>query len=106
MIKVVVYEPQKEPYVKEIENGLKPMQDLVGGYIEIFPWDGLDVVVNEEGKLQALTPNRVVASPDGTKVLDILVGTFFITKHDEEGDSISLNDEDIENAKNFFPIKA
>jgi hypothetical protein len=32
MIKVVVVEPQKEPYVKEIENSIDSFQKEVDGY--------------------------------------------------------------------------
>ena len=34
-IKVIVVEPEKEPYIKEIDNTLEAKQELVGGDIEI-----------------------------------------------------------------------
>ena len=33
-MKILVVEPEKEPYVKEIENELSDMQKVVGGLIE------------------------------------------------------------------------
>ena len=33
IIKVLVKEPYKSPYVKEIEDKLKNLQEIVGGYI-------------------------------------------------------------------------
>ncbi len=35
-IKVLVIEPEKEPYAKFIENTLKSLQDEVGGCIQPF----------------------------------------------------------------------
>lgn len=50
-MKVLVVEPMKKCYTKEI-NGLEEMQALVGGYIQaIYPFpDKAAVVCNEEGK--------------------------------------------------------
>jgi len=31
---IIVYEPNKEPYVKEIEGSLKSMQGIVGGILK------------------------------------------------------------------------
>ena len=50
-MKVLVVEPLKECYAKEI-GGLEEMQALVGGYIQaVYPFeDPVAVVCNEEGK--------------------------------------------------------
>lgn len=58
-MKVLVVEPMKECYTKEI-NGLEEMQALVGGYIQaIYPFpDKAAVVCNEEGKNLGLPFNR------------------------------------------------
>ena len=61
-IAVLIVEPGKEPYVKEIASGLE-----VGGYIEaIYPYeDPVALVCNEEGKLEGLPLNRALRDEDG-----------------------------------------
>ena len=84
-IKVLLYEPCKEPRMVEIDNSLKAMQDVVGGYIEVLsPWSNDVVIVcNEEGKLRGLEPNGVVRFYQGntaTSHYDIICGTFFVAQ--------------------------
>ena len=76
-MKVLVVEPLKECYTKEI-NGLKEMQALVGGYIQaVYPFeDPVAVVCNEEGKNLGLPFNRPLLDEHGLPY-DIICGTFF-----------------------------
>lgn len=100
MIKIVIVEPNKAPYAKEIENTVEAKQAIVGGYIEAvrLPQD-FYIIVNEEGKLQGLEPNRMIRG------FDMLVGTFFITKSNHKGDFVSLTDQDAEAAiRKFTPL--
>lgn len=78
-IKVLVVEPAKAPYVKEIDGSLESMQDLVGGGIEAaYPYDEpVALVCSGEGKLAGLQPNRYLRLEDGTPY-DIVCGTFFL----------------------------
>lgn len=72
LLKVVYVEPNKRPYVAEIENTLRQLQRAVGGNIElVHNGDGTGIVCNEEGKLNNLPGNRKVGS-------DIIVGNFYI----------------------------
>lgn len=68
-IRVAVIEPGKPPIVQLVENTLKTMQDLVGGYVEQVPVldQEYKMLVNEEGLMLKLKPNfgRIV----GTAVL-------------------------------------
>lgn len=52
-MRILVVEPQKAPYEKQIENGLKPLQESVGGYIQaIYPFvDPVAIIVNVESLL-------------------------------------------------------
>lgn len=52
-MKVLVVEPMKKPYTKEIDGSLKSMQELVGGTIEVvYPFDDpVALICNDEGKL-------------------------------------------------------
>lgn len=77
-IKVYAKFPKKPPFIAEIDNDLKAMQEFVGGYIEAVPIDGLILVCNEEGKFMGLPAN--VRLP-----WDTIVGTFFICGTDGEG---------------------
>ena len=40
-ITVLVVEPEKKPYVKDIDPGLRSLQKEVGGFIEaVYPFEG------------------------------------------------------------------
>jgi uncharacterized protein DUF3846 len=96
-IQVVIVEPDKKPYKKTIDNSLEAMQAIVGGYIENVRIAStqkgamVSLIVNEEGKLIGLPVNRVIRGRGGQ---DILVGTFFVTASNGEGDQISLTDQE------------
>jgi len=59
-LKVLFVEPNKVARFIEIEDDLKVMQDIVGGYIaEYLPFDDdVALVCNDEGKLDGLPLNR------------------------------------------------
>ena len=96
-IKVIVVEPQKEPYAKEIYNTLSAKQELVGGLIECVPSmfdekDSYDFMVNEESKLIGLPFNRYIYDCQ-----DIVCGTLVLIKSNiETGELVTLNDNEIE----------
>ncbi len=100
-MKVLVVEPLKPCRVQEIE-GLKDMQELVGGDIEaVYPFDDpVAVVVNGEGKLLGLPFNRPLLDKNGVPY-DIVCGTFFVTGLGTE-DFVSLTDNQIQYYKELF----
>ena len=101
-ITVLVVEPLKECYTKEI-CGLKEMQALVGGYIEIVPLSDTEpvlAVLNEEGKLLDLPYNRALTDDNGIPY-DIICGTFFVAGVDGE-DIGSLTQEQIARYKEKY----
>ena len=87
--------------VETEENGnipLKTMQSIVGGWIERWELhghglEGLDLFLNEEGKLNGLSYN-----PKATVLAeilfhnDVIVGDTFVCAHDGEGRSVGLSD--------------
>ncbi|OQB11475.1 MAG: hypothetical protein BWY15_02457 [Firmicutes bacterium ADurb.Bin193] len=88
-IKVVLVEAGKPPYVKTIGNSIESMQKAVGGDIQMLGLSvGETLVCNDEGKLLGLAGNRRIGD-------DIIAGTFFITGDNEDGELVSLNDEQI-----------
>ena len=90
------WEVGKECEVKEIESGLASLQAVVGGLIERYPiGENLDLVLNEEGKMMGLPWNRPLFDEEG-KVFDLVAGTCFLIRADDEGGFISVTDDDIE----------
>lgn len=88
-LRVLVKQVGQPPKEREISKDLKTMQAIVGGCIEPVHIGGnVFAVVNESGRLRNLPVN-----------CGGLVGDFFITKYDAEGDELSLTDTDIEKAK-------
>ena len=82
---VLVVEPMKKPYMKDIDSGLHSLQRAVGGYIEaIYPYeDKVGLVCNEEGKMEGLPLNRAIYSKNG-EMFDIIAGTFLIVGLSED----------------------
>ena len=89
MIKVLKIEVGEPPEIKEIPNELRGLQHEVGGFIEcVYLDDGAIAVVNEEGKLNGMEPNRRLGA-------DIICGPFFICRDNSDGDFASLSEEQI-----------
>ena len=78
-ITVLIVEPGKEPYAKEIDSGLESLQHEVGGYIQaVYPFEEpVAIVCNEEAKLEGLPLNRALRDEDGD-IYDIVAGTFMV----------------------------
>lgn len=88
-IRVVVKEPLMPARICLIDGELEAMQNLVGGYIEPYPYnDDIDIYLNEEGKLIGLKPNLKIIHDN--MIVDVIVGTVFFAKVDEEGNTVSL----------------
>ena len=101
-ITVLVVEPGKRPYRKEIENELHSLQQAVGGYIEaVYPFsDPVAIVCCEEGKLCGMSLNRALRDEQG-QIYDVLAGTFLIVglTRDDFG---SLSDALLQKYSNHF----
>ena len=84
-LSVLVVEPMKEPYVKEIDPGLHALQAEVGGDIAAsYPFDDpVGLVLNDEGKLVGLELNRSLRDEHG-EIYDIVAGTFLVVCLGEE----------------------
>ena len=81
--------PHDNPKPVQLDDSLAALQKAVGGYIEfvhIITFDGIRYVmlVNEEGKLIGLEPNRRLGDED------VLVGDCYICAIDEEGNHIDM----------------
>lgn len=93
---------------REIKNSLECLQGIVGGLIEIpylsteLAEKGIDMIINEEGKLIDLKTSFLILDKENGKVLDDIRGNVIFTSHDEEGNTTSLNEEQIEYLSNHL----
>ena len=96
MLRVLILEPNKEPYTAEIQDCLRAKQSVVGGLIEPVYFDETNETIiycDEEFLLKDCEPNRIVGQL-------MIHGTFMIVGNgeNEEGEGIetSLTDSQIE----------
>ena len=92
-INVLMIEPGKVPYMKEIESSLESLQREVGGYIEVvYPYEDMcGIITGEEAKLNGSPYNRALRDEDG-EIYDIIAGPFMIVGLGEE-DFTSLDEK-------------
>ena len=82
-------------YLSEMEYSLEAEQEFVGGYIQVISLnENIDAVLNDEGKILQLPPNRVWFSEDGEPI-DIICGNIFCCRHNDEGEFTDIKEEDI-----------
>lgn len=105
-IRALKVEPNKIPEVVELDNDLDSLQKAVSigapyqGYIEfVHAESGVALMMNEEGKLINLAPNRICAN-------DLIVGVFYVVGDNGRGGITSLPDHKIEKYKKFFGEKS
>ena len=99
---VLVVEPMKKPYVKEIDPGLHSLQAEVGGDIATaYPFsDPVGLVCNDEGKLIGLELNRGLRDEHG-EIYDIMAGTFLVVGLSEDSFT-SLTPEQVQKYTEHF----
>lgn len=105
-LKVVIVEPSKQPYAKEIDNTLDEIQSIVNGNFETAPLyldiNGKEhfllIALNDEGKYNGCVPNRRYYGGD------VIHGTFFVTAFDGQDDYRSLTDEETAAVIKFYEI--
>ena len=87
---------------REIKNTLPTLQAIIGGKIEIpfisraFTDMGINIIINEEGKLLDLKPSIIFVDKQKNEVVDTVHGNVIFASHDEEGNIISLSSKQIE----------
>ena len=88
-MKVMIKKVGRDPEVVEINDELSVYQEIVGGYIEVFPlWDDILCICNEEGKLNGMLPNFTFYS-------DVICGdVIFVSARGE--DFVGLSDLQID----------
>lgn len=91
-----------EEGLEQVENKLEPIQKFVGGHIESLSiTEDLVMIMNEEGKINDLTPTAALMDSDGEKILDIIYGDFFVCREDmgEMVDIVPAEDKEFIRAK-------
>lgn len=99
-IKVLIKEPDKEPYVKEIEDTLEAKQEIVGGLIELVRipcLKNVDLYVNEEFLIEQLPGNFWVGEYENCMCGNCL----FIGYDDKEDEYVDLTDKQINKIKKY-----
>ena len=105
-IRVLKVAPGAYPEIVTLKNDLTSLQEAVSigadyrGLIEILELDDTTcLLLNEEGKLIGLEPNRRFGK-------DILCGVFYVTGQDREGNLASISDSALEEySARFFDIE-
>ena len=101
-ITVLVVEPEKKPYVKDIDSGLASLQKEVGGYIQaVYPFEEpVAIICDEEAKLKGSQLNRTLRDDEG-HIYDVVAGTFLVVGMGEE-DFTSLHPDHIKKFSDFY----
>ena len=102
LIKALMVEPNKPPCDIDLQNDLDSLQKAVSigadyqGLIEfVYLEDNVSILCNEEGKLIGLEPNRRLGD-------DILCGVFYVVAENDEGELISLTQEQQDRYSKMF----
>ncbi len=97
LLRILKVVPGEKPYEKEIKNDLRSVQAEVGGglFEPVCLGNGLVLCCNEEGKLNGMAPNRWL---DG----NIICGPFFLVGEDDQGEFVSLTDEQLAQCQERF----
>lgn len=109
--KVMVYDAVTlELTRKEIDKDYRALQKEVGGCIEApiladeLERNEIDTFINEEGKLLSLPVSACVLD-DKDQVVDLIAGNIVFASHDEDGDTVSLTDEQMAIVENLCANK-
>ena len=96
MLTIIACRLGEEPKVEQMKPGIDAMQAFVGGYVEAVRLEGaygcagVDLYCDEEFLLKGRAPNRWVSR-------ELLIhGDFFISAHDDEGETVSLTPAQVE----------
>ena len=103
-IKVLIVEPNKAPYAKEIAVGLNALQDEIGGNIQaVYPFkEPVALLCDDEGKVKEKPLNRILRD-EQNKPYDVIAGTFLIVGLGEQN-FVSLDSKLLNYFLNKFKV--
>lgn len=97
-IRVLIFEPRRDPRAVVIDNTLDTLRNYVGGNIQAVNPTHVDspavLICNVDGKSVGFVPNRFLLDKDGA-AYDCVFGTFLIAGDGDE-EFTSLTDEQIQ----------
>lgn len=97
-IRVLIVDPTMDPYSTYIINTLEEKQKIIGGLVQFIELENnVDLICNDEGKLNNLPMNRIIKD-------DVVCGTFIIAGQ-RNGETISLNERQIRKYKKYFKLR-
>lgn len=99
---ILVVEPGKPPYPRQIPDTLQAMQEIVGGDIDAtYPYeDPVALIFNSSGKFAGLQPNRLLRLENGDPY-DVVCGTFFLAGLGGET-FVSLTSEQLQKYESLY----
>lgn len=99
MIKVIVKDPGKDPEVMEIQNDLKVLQELVGGYVQsVTMADDLMMLMDDDGRMKGKNANVFF-----TKYDDFIFGPVVFTGVNGK-EFASISDKYLEGIPGVIPV--
>ena len=97
-MKILIIEPNKQPYTERIWNDLESLRKKIGQEIEVIEYNKVLIVYNARGLADNMPINRYIDEL-------AIRGTFVITGNNtKELDFESLNDEEIEKYTEMFTL--
>ncbi len=99
-VKVITKLPNEKAKVEEIPNDFNFVSEFVGGLIDstFLPTDeDIDVIVNDSSLTLGMNPNIVTPEYEG-----VLAGPLIFCTHNEEGNMVSLSDEQIKKTMKYI----
>ena len=96
MNKILIVEPNKNPYIKIVENVEQSIIEIVGeeiGYLELE--EEIDIVYNDYARKMKI--NRTIKD-------NYIIGTFVVVAHKNDN-WVSLNNEQIKKYKEVFKLR-
>ena len=98
-IRVISVPVGRQAYAKEIDRGLKALQNEVGGLIQVlYPFeDEIALICNDEGKLMGLPLNRALKMDglSGIQIYDIISGDFLVAFAPSDSENFESMPDDL-----------
>ena len=99
-VKVITKLPNEKAKITEMPNDYESVSEFVGGLIDstFLPTDeDIDVIVNDSSLTLGMKPNIVTPEYEG-----VLAGPLIFCTHDDDGNMVSLSDEQIEKTMKYI----
>jgi hypothetical protein len=104
-MRILRIDPGKSPEILNIDDSLESMQSIVDGMIQaVYPFDdSVALIVNEEGKILGMEPNRALRDPQTGTPYDIVFGTMFLCGAPADSDCFAdLTEEQLSYYQEYY----